>query len=454
MSKKGRGQGEPALGSEAFGAAHKGPTGSAAVGGEDSEYPLRGAQSVGVDPAGGPTGSEAFGGAEPARPLKGAILVGNDPAGNPTGSEAVGGSEQAVPLKGAILIGNDPEGFGRGAAAFGTPDAHSPFRGAEAVGAPQLVPERLEKDVIGYDFQGVLLRVDHTSLAGARKDPADRVRGRVLAVLCRTLGCAPERLRHGLGEDAIPWGRLRRARALDRELANVLREAYQRAPNGVLGIGHVRDVLHTTERMHTVAISGPWDTPPLRLTLTSEGVPEAVAASAQHKEQRFFVMRNHAGEVLAYVDGLTPNPRHQGARVRDSKGELLATFVLQTTAARGAAPLGSWAVEMLSPAGAPVCEIREQRAGPHELVAQVSSPGGEEVVGSVTERTKPGHVHVGVELDLKTPRVVAYAAGLLIAELARLRRQGGPATPPTPIKDEERVEDVETALGPRRRRRT
>jgi hypothetical protein len=149
--------------------------------------PLVGSEAVGGTADDSPVGSEAVGGKDRSAPLRGALLFGNDPRGNPTGSEAVGGGDEVAPLRGALLFGNDPRGNPTGSAAFGGGDEAIVHRGSAAIGAPQLVPERLHRDSIGYDFVGRLLRVDESSLAGIRKDPQDRLRQRLLEALGRLL---------------------------------------------------------------------------------------------------------------------------------------------------------------------------------------------------------------------------------------------------------------------------
>ena len=228
MSEDDKNKPPPKVGSESFGHDSEGrPTGSEAFGGFEPRAPLKGALLIGNDPQGKPTGADAFGGSEPEAPLKGALLFGNDPHGNPTGAEAFGGSEQKTPLKGALLFGNDPRGAPSGSEAFGGNDPALAFRGAEAFGAAQLVVDKLAKDEMGYDFAGVMLKAEDSGIAGIKKDPRDRVRERVLKVLGRRLKCEPQRLRHGLGEDSIPWGRLRRDGELDRLLAEDLRKLYR-----------------------------------------------------------------------------------------------------------------------------------------------------------------------------------------------------------------------------------
>jgi len=193
--------------------------------------------------------------------------------------------------------------------------------GSEAFGAAQLVPSRLRKDEIGYDFAGVLLTTDEASLAGVRKDPRNRDRERVLAVLCRRLGMVPDRLRHGLGEDAIPWGRLRYDHDLDRELATLLQQQYRRAPGEVLGIAQVRDVLEASERMHSFGIRANWDLAPVRLEIRRRDAPVGQAVSALHKAHAFFAFRDLEGKLVAYADALAPQRRNSARAYGMARGD-------------------------------------------------------------------------------------------------------------------------------------
>ncbi|MEO0815412.1 MAG: hypothetical protein AAFY60_21315, partial [Myxococcota bacterium] len=230
----------PSVGSEAFGSDADGrPTGSAAFGEGDAEFPLRGALLFGNDPEGQPRGSESIGADTEDAPLRGALLFGNDPTGGPRGSESFGGDDSSFPLRGALLFGNDPLGGPRGSEAFGAASLHTPEVGSAALGAAQLVPERITKDPIGYDFKGALLRPDDSTLAGFRKDPLDRIRKRIVDILERRCAIKADDLRHGLGEDALPWGRMRRDEDLDRPLAELMRLWWKKAPGAVLGICHL-----------------------------------------------------------------------------------------------------------------------------------------------------------------------------------------------------------------------
>lgn len=446
----------PALGSQAFGHDTKGrPTGSAAFSEPSPDTPLKGALLFGNDPEGNPRGSDAFGGASAVEPLRGALLFGNDPMGNPRGADSFGGSEAAQPLKGAILIGNDPEGNPTGSEAFGGPDAALSFRGAASVGAPQLVPERIFKDEIGYDFGGTMLVSDESGLVGLRKDPRDRLRVRVLRVLEQRLAVERERVRHGLGEDAIPWGRIRRDSTLDRPLAETLRAWYRKAPGEVLGIGHVRDVLEECERMHTFTLNCSWDTPPVTLAVHWGEEPVAYGSSATHRGQDYFVFREPEGEVYAYVDRLVPHVRTQRARIRDAKGVVVGTFALGEPASRVPLEEGKTPVFrglMVDDRERPVFELREERAAPQFFRATLVEPGSEHVVGSLEDRLTGGRIRTAVELDLAIPQLLAWAVAALIADLARLRRSGWPEAPAEPVAPA--IEPAADALGPRRPRRT
>ncbi len=443
---------EPKLGSEAFGDDAKGrPTGSQAFGGADGDDPLRGALLFGNDPGGAPRGSELFGGAEPKAPLKGALLFGNDPEGAPRGSEAFGNAEPKVPLKGALLFGNDPEGFGRGSESFGTVEARFKWKGSEAFGAPQLVPSKLHKDVIGYDLVGILLTTDEGSLAGIRKDPRNRLRERVLGVLKRRLAIEDERVRHGLGENSIPWGRLKRDDAMDKALAEELRRWWRKAPGEVLGIDHLRQALETTERMHSFALNAEWDLNPVTLAVLADNKPVAFGQTGLHKEHRFFIFKDPTGEVLAYVDAMQPRRPEQASRVRTKKGETVALLTLVTPGP--ADDLGDeskrrFVAEVRDKQGVVQLTVREVRASPQSFRAVITDAEGREV-GSVEDELSKGKVRTKIELDAAMSRTVAWGLGAVLADLARLRKRGWPEVPEQ-VSDE--VPSVEDALGPRRRR--
>ncbi len=449
----GGGSGKP-TGSQAFGATEDGsPTGSESFGGADADDPLRGAILFGNDPRGGPTGAEAFGGADERIPLRGAILFGNDPRGNPAGSESFGGADEKLPLRGALLFGNDPRGNPRGSEAFGNADEQHQLRGSQAFGAGAGGPERLKKDPVGYDFAGVILIADDSSIAGVRKGGNNPLRERLLRLLGRRLGVVPERLRHGLGEDSVPWGKLKRQPELDRQLAYELRSTWRRAPGEVLGIGQTRDVLERLGRMHSCELRCEWDLSPVQIAVSSLGKPVAHARSAIHKQHAYFVFTSPEGQVLAYVDALAPRRAEQVARIRDHKGVTLATVRLLTPTVTGEPDPRSdealFQAALADKDGVTVCEVREQRASAQSFLAALRLPEGGEEVGLVRDQLASGKIRTTVELDLMLPRPAAWGLGVILADLARLRRRGWPkAQPEAP---ETAVESVEDALGPRRR---
>ena len=445
-------------GSAAFGQHAKSlPTGAEAFGGSDTVMPLRGALLFGNDPAGLPRGSEAFGGSDPSQPLRGALLFGNDPAGLPRGSEAFGGSDPSTPLRGALLFGNDPDGAPRGALLFGN-DPKGAARGSEAFGAGQNVPDRLYKDPITYDFGGVLLAVDTEGLAGIRKDPRDRVRERVLAVLERRLGIESARLRHGLGENAIPWGRLARESDLDKPLAELLRAWWKVAPGHLLGVGQTRDLLESSERMHSFELRCEWDSRPVRLTVlqkNADGAESAVAYAevAHHKQHEFFVFRTPEKLVFAYVDVVVPRRNAQTARIRNADGSLVGTFELTTPSVNENIEEGARVrlKGVLKDASERVAfKLEEERAGPKSFLAVLSSADGTAKVGRIEDKLSGGKIRTLIEVDVMMPKLLTWAVGALMADMARLRRTGWPDAPSGPAEEE--IETVEQALGPRRRR--
>jgi hypothetical protein len=445
----------PSTGSQAFGDESDGtPKGSQAFGGADSDDPLRGALLFGNDPKGNPAGSEAFGGANEKIPLRGAILFGNDPRGNPTGSEAFGGADDKLPLRGALVVGNDARGNPRGSETFGTPDEAVAQRGSQAFGAGQGIPERLKKDAIGYDFAGVMLVADDSSIAGVRKDTNNRLRQRIVRVLGRRLEVAADRLRHGLGEDAVPWGKLKRRRELDRDLAYRLRKSWRLAPGEVLGVAQVRDLLEAAEQMHSYDLRCEWDLAPVQITVRSQGKPVAYASSALHKEHSYFIFKDTAGAAVSYVDALVPRRTEQRARIRDGRGATLATLRLVTPSVADA-PESSLAegwlfrAELRDSADELIAEVKEQRASSSSFLAQLALPDGGDEVGEVRDELSGGKIRTVVELDLRLPGAIAWGLGAVLADLARLRRRGWPKPgQQKPLPD---VESIEAALGPRRR---
>ncbi len=450
----------PRTGSEAFGVDVEGaPTGAEAFGGSDAKVPLKGALLFGNDPQGGPRGSEAFGGSDMQMPLKGALLFGNDPKGNPTGAEAFGGSDQQLPLKGALLFGNDPKGDPRGSEAFGGSDQGLVFRGSQSFGAPQLVLEKLTKDEIGYDFGGVLLKSDDAGIAGIRKDPRDRIRERVLRVLQERLGCEAVRLRHGVTEDSIPWGRLKREREFDRKLAEELRALYRRAPGEVLGIGQVRDLLEQSERMHSFELKCEWDNIPVRLTVLWHGRAVAFGESALHKEHSFFIFKSPKDDLLGYVDALKPRDTEQRARIRTPEGQLLATVTLEQPGPTPAQALQGNAVfhAVVRDAQERIAfRVAEERASPNYFLATFTHPESGKPVGRLEDRLTGGKIQSMLEMDLRVPRIIAWGIAAVLADLSRLRRAGWPEGKrlAKAEKAPEAVESIEQALGPRKPRRT
>lgn len=453
------------VGSDAFGKDSKGAhTGSAAFGEGDASHPLRGALLFGNDPKGAPRGSESFGGADAPIPLRGALLFGNDPKGAPRGSEAFGGSDTAMPLRGALLFGNDPKGDPRGSESFGNdPNVAT---GSASFGASQLVPDRLFKDDITYDFGGVLLAVDTEGLAGIRKDPRDRIRERVLAVLDRRIHVAADKLRHGLTENSIPWGRLKRDDGMDKQLIERLRDWWKVAPGHVLGVGQTRDVLESMERMHTFEMRCEWDSHPVRLSVLesggsfatgigggSGGEPVAYAEGMIHKTHEFLAFRTPEKQIFAYVDMVVPRDNKQTARIRNADGTLVGTFEL-TTPAIGETAEGK-RVQLkgtLRDAKERVAfRLVEERSSPKSFLANLLAPETDDKVGRIEDKLSGGKIRTVIEVDLAIPRLLTWAVGALMADLSRLRRAGWPDVP-SASTEEEQIESIEDALGPRRRR--
>jgi hypothetical protein len=425
-------------------------TGASAFGGADAAAPLRGALLFGNDPKGAPRGAEAFGGADADDPLRGALLFGNDPAGAPRGAEAFGGADKVTPLKGALLFGNDPAGGPRGAAAFGE-GGNLQMRGAAAFGAPQLLPERLEKDPLGYDFAGVMLVADPGGLAGVRKSTNNHLRERVLGYLERRLGVDRARLRHGLGEEALPWGRLRREPELDRALAEMLRQAYRRAPGGVLGVGQVRDLLEQSHRMHTYELRCAWDHGLLQLAITRRKERLARGDEALYLTQRYFVFKDLLEKPLGYVDALAAG--QAVARLRDAKGETVARFELSVDEPDYAAEVGC----LVDGRDRLIAAL--DKAPPASLAWRgLLLDEDDTEIGRVAERPAEGGVSLEVELDTEVAPVVVFG---LATQIVDWRRREPPAeTPAEPeakakseAAAEPAIESIEQALGPRRPRR-
>lgn len=433
------------LGSEAFGNDPEGrPTGSAAFGESDEEFPLRGALTFGNDAKGRPLGSEMIGADTDDAPLRGALLFGNDAQGAPRGSEAFGGDDASIPLRGALLFGNDPAGAPRGSESFGAGTERFPHVGSAALGAPQLLPEKLSRDPIGYDFKGRLLRADDSSFAGIRRDPLDRIRERIVAILSRNCAIRVDDLRHGLNEDAIPWGRLRRDPELDGELARTLRRWWRKAPGEVLGICHVWEVLEDTQRMHTFELSSVADRAPRLYEVRWDDEVVARAVATLHKEHRFYTLKDADHRLLGYLDQLLPHRRDQVARLRSPAGESVGHFVLRSES--GDDPSAPTLVGTMFDANrSPLFRLLEKRSAEHIFLGEFFEPHSETPLGGIEDRLKERGVDTLVELDVKTPRSLAWAVAIVMADLARFRRAGWPQEP---LEVEESYESIEAALGP------
>lgn len=446
------------VGSAAFGEDDQDdrPMGSAAFGNPTPDHPLRGALLFGNDPEGSPRGSESIGGPNATFPLRGALLFGNSPSGAPTGSDAFGGASPDAPLRGALRVGNDPAGEATGSEAFGTPTMALMFRGSQAFGSPDRIPEKLYKDVIGYDFGGVLLKADEGTMAGIRKDPMDAVRVRVVKVLQRLLDMEVDKLRQGLHEKTIKWGRLKDPEtSLDRALAEELRRRYRRAPREILGIGHVRDLLEETERMHTFELRCAWNRRPVTLTVEWDGEVIAAAETRYHNEHTYFEFRAPDGETLGYADTLVPGTEVQVARVRGVNGGLVATFTLLGPKAEapsaGASSPGAPGQRALRFTGEVrdadenvLFVVEEALTTPKLFKANFVLPGSGEAVGVIEDRLDEANVRCSIQLDLSVPQELAWALAAILADLARLRRGGWPEVKAAP---EEVVPTVREALG-------
>lgn len=441
------------VGSDAFGEASTGASsGAGAFGAGDTKQPLRGALAFGNDPEGKPGGAAAFGGGDSSTPLRGALVFGNDPEGGARGAQSFGGVDAAFKLKGALLFGNDPDGKGRGAASFGSPDQRFPFSGASAFGARQAIPERFLKDILGYDFAAPLLQADSGSMAGIRKSPMDTIRQRVLAILDRSLTLELDRLRHGLGETSIPWGRLKRNKKLDKALAEEARLWFRRAPGEVLGIAQTRDLLVSMGHMHTFSLRAEWDNRPIKLSVYEEDELIASAISTQHKSQSFFVFKNPKGENIAWVDAITPHLRTQSSRIRNREGALVGEIRLVPSSERSSSKIGDagtkFRAEVLDSSGVEVFRLEEQKVGVRRFVAELRSAEDNSLVGRMDDRLKDGKIRAYIEMDLPLPRLFAWSVAVVMADLARLRRAGWPDAPEDKVEGE--IESVEEALGPRR----
>lgn len=426
----------PLVGSEAFGAAQESdggsdPVGAAAVGGGSAALPLRGAVLFGNDPQGNARGSEAIGASDEETPLRGALLFGNDPKGEARGSEAFGAADAARPLRGALLFGNDPEGEARGSEVFGAATAALQLRGAAAFGGGEQLRERLGKDDLGYDFGGVMLKPDDSSIAGVRRHPQDRHRLRVVHVLHRCLDFDVDLLRHGLNEDSIKWGRLKHdfERLLDHELAEELRRWYRQAPGNVLGIAQVRELLEEHCRMHTFTLTCAWERRPFTLSIYWDGDIHATAEMLYHKELAYFCFKDLDGQVLGYADVLEVRDGEQTARIRDIDGRSVGAFVLHALAgdgAKGRTP--RFRATVVDAHGRELCEMREQVASERRFKAVFRHPDNGDEIGRVSDTLHDGEVKSELEFDVSVPHVFAWALAAIVADLSRLRRGGWPGT--------------------------
>ncbi len=452
--KKNRKKPEPLLGAQAFGQDGRGRTsGASAFGSGDDETPLRGVQAFGQESEGKPTGAASIGGADDGLPLRGALLVGNRPDGGPTGATAFGGAEDKMPVKGALRFGNDPQGGPTGALAFGNPTTAAQFLGAQAFGAAQLVPSKLYKDEIGYDFGATLLITDEASMAGIRKDPRDRLRKRILAVLDRLLAMDVERMRHGLDEDSIKWGRLKDPdTSLDRELAAELRCWYRKAPGERLGMGHLRDLLEQSERLHSFDLICSWDRSPVTLSVRWGGEIVASAETRYHKEHTFFEFRDLEGTILGYADTLVPRRGPQRARVRGVDGVTVGTLQLDTPGSTEEIEPGKKpkiSATILDARDEPLFRLEEKQSTPKLFLAELKDAASDEPIGRLEDRPADGNIKCSIEIDISVPQVLAWALASMMADLARRTRDGWPEAP---SEQEQELPSVEEALGPRKRR--
>jgi hypothetical protein len=78
------------------------------------------------------------------------------------------------------------------------------------------------------------------------------------------------------------------------------------------------------------------------------------------------------------------------------------------------------------------------------------APDTDDKVGRIEDKMSGGKIRTIIEVDLAIPRLLTWAVGALMADLARIRRAGWPDVPSS--GPEEEVESIEDALGPRRRR--
>jgi len=460
--RKKRRKPEPLLGSQAFGQDERGHTTGAGAFGSGppgaGETSPAGAQAFGQARSGGPTGAASIGGADEALPLRGALLVGNRPDGGPTGAVAFGGTEEKAPVKGALRFGNDPQGGPTGALAFGNPTTAMALLGAQAFGAPQLVPAKLYKDEIGYDFGATLLITDEASMAGVRKSPLDRLRKRILAVLERLLAMDVQRLRQGLDESSIKWGRLKDPdTTLDRELAVELRRWYRKAPGERLGIGHLRDLLEESERLHSFELICSWDRSPVTLSVLWGGEIVASAETRHHKEHTYFEFRDLEGTLLGYADTLVPRRGPQRARVRGVDGVTVGTLQLDTPGSTEELEQGKKpkiVATILDARDQPLFRLEEKQSTPKLFLAELkrAQPGGaasDDLIGRLEDRPTEGNIKCSIELDISVPQVLAWALASIMADLARRTRDGWPEAP---SEEEPDLPSVEEALGPRKRR--
>ncbi|MEO1175175.1 MAG: hypothetical protein AAFX94_24435, partial [Myxococcota bacterium] len=312
------------------------------------------------------------------------------------------------------------------------------------MGAPQLVPERLTKDPIGYDFKAALLRADDTTFAGIRKDPLDQIRKRIVGILAARLSVDVDDLRHGLNERALPWGRLRRDPELDRPLAELMRAWWRKAPGEVLGICHLWELLEESERMHTFELRSTWDQAPRSLSVLWDGELVASCVATFHKAHQFYLMRDAKKNVLGYIDRVSPRRFAQAAKIRDVRGEPVGTFTLESPTV-DAEEVELFTGTMRDHEDRPVFRLEERRSHEHLFLADLYAPDTQRQIGVVDDRTKEKNIETLIELDAHLPRGLAWATATIMADLARFRRQGWPAAEVAP---EEEVESVEAVLGP------
>ena len=277
----------------------------------------------------------------------------------------------------------------------------------------------------------------------------------MLSVLTRRLGVGPDKVRHGLGEHALPWGRLKRDDTLDTKLAELLREWWKVAPGNQLGVGQVLDLLESSDRMHNFELRCEWDTRPVRLTVlpTRGGEPLAFAEGALQKNHEFFVFRTPDKLVFAYVDIVSPRRNAQTARIRDADGTLVGTFELTTPAVADTVEGKRVQLKgvLRDADGRVAFRLVEERASSKSFLANLLLPDSDDKVGRIEDKLSGGKIRTMIEVDVGIPRLLVWAVASIMADLARLRREGWPDKPSDPEPEE--IESIEQALGPRRRHR-